>query len=846
MQKSDLRSAVWVLAALILSLTIGSCSDDNPGTPAQDTHAPDTIVDLSHGTVTTSTVILNWTAPGNDGSEGTATLYDVRYSTSPLSDENWVTASQVLGEPAPALAGTTQTMTVVGLAPDTLYTFGIKTADGVPNWSALSNVIEVHTAAPPGDEVPPATIVDLAALYPQTTTVMLNWTAPGDDQANGTATQYQIRYSTAPLTPGNFASGTLVAGAPAPLLAGTVQNVDVTGLAPQTHYYFAIMTADEVPNWSGLSNVAEATTTASADAIAPAAVADLEAATATPTSASLAWTSPGDDGATGTAAQYDLRYSTSPITSENFDEATVVPSVPAPLTAGSPEELTVTGLTPATHYYFALKTADEALNWAGISNIAETTTPALPDVTPPADITTLGTGLVTSTSVELTWSSPGDDATTGTATHYDLRYSALPITEESFDTATQATGEPVPAVAGTLQSMTVTRLLPDTPYYFAIMTADEVPNWSGLSNIVQVTTAPPPDDVPPAAIADLAATIADPHTAELTWTAPGDDGTTGTATAYDVRYATSPITEENWGAATVATGIPAPQASGAVEQLFLGSLSEDTDYYFAIKTADDAGNSSELSNVPQVHIPASGPQPPTIIEPAFPDSVCIASTDPYAVLAKTLATNQIGTAQGLSSLAHIFMRYLSSTAWQQSGDCWLMGVTVEDCTTSYEGCLTGQHYILQATNDGVCYGDLYDNSLVFEASVFLDTRVGYFTIFEANSDNPTFSWSATWAADMNSGIYEIHNGSIQTPTVASIQWSRSANGDYFEITYTIPEASRWIGRFWENPCHGLLTSYVYDTGQQGWEFVNDIGWYADGTGFYDVYEGHTRTEHHTW
>jgi chitodextrinase len=846
MQRSGLRSGVWVLAALVLTLMVGSCSKDNSSGPVADTDPPAPIVNLSHGTVTMSTVVLNWTAPGDDGEEGTARLYDIRYSLSTLSAENWVTASQVLGEPAPAAPGTAQTMTVLGLAPDTLYTFAIKTADDVPNWSAISNVIEVHTAAPPGDEVPPAAVADLAALYPQATTVLLNWTAPGDDQTTGTAAQYQIRYSTAPITSGNFAAATLVTGAPMPLLAGTVQNVDVNGLTPETHYYFAMMTADEVPNWSGLSNVAEATTSAVADGTPPAAVADLEASALTPTSIDLSWTSPGDDDQTGTAAQYDIRYSTAPITAENFSAATIVSGAPAPMVAGSAQQVTVTSLAPETTYYFAMKTADEALNWSELSNVAQATTPAAPDLTPPADITNLAAGLITSTSVELSWTSPGDDGDAGTAAHYDLRYSALPITLETFDAATQVTGEPVPAVAGTLQSMTVVRLLPDTPYYFAIKTADEAPNWSALSNVVQVATSPPPDDVAPAAITDLAATVADPHTAYLTWTAPGDDGTTGTATAYDVRYATSPITDVSWDAATVAIGVPAPQASGTAEHLSLGSLSADTDYYFAIKTADDAGNLSGLSNVPQVHITAPVPPPPTIIEPVFPDSVCITSTDPYAVLAKTSATNQIGTAQALSSLAHIFMRYLDSTAWQQSGDCWLMGVTVEDCTTSFEGCLTDQHYILEATNDGVCYGDLYDNSLVFEASVFLDTRVGYFTIFETNSDNPTYSWSATWAADMNSGSYEIHNGSIQTPTTSYIQWSRSADGDYFEVTYTVRDVSRWIGRFWENPCHGLFTSYVYDTAQQSWEFVNDIGWYGDGTGFYDVYEGHTRTEHHTW
>ena len=35
----------------------------------------------------------------------------------------------------------------------------------------------------------------------------------------------------------------------------------------------------------------------------------------------------------------------------------------------------------------------------------------------------------------------------------------------------------------------------------------------------------------------------------LTWTAPSIDGGNGTATTYDVRYATSSITEANWSSA---------------------------------------------------------------------------------------------------------------------------------------------------------------------------------------------------------------------------------------------------------------------------------------------------------
>lgn len=48
------------------------------------------------------------------------------------------------------------------------------------------------------------------------------------------------------------------------------------------------------------------------------------------------------------------------------------------------------------------------------------------------------------------------------------------------------------------------------------------------------------DTVPPAAVADLAVKAAGIRSVTLAWTAPGDDGKIGTASAYDLRYATAP------------------------------------------------------------------------------------------------------------------------------------------------------------------------------------------------------------------------------------------------------------------------------------------------------------------
>jgi hypothetical protein len=92
------------------------------------------------------TVTLTWTAPGDDSLMGTATAYDLRYSTTLINAANFSSASRVSPEPVPLASGRQQTDTVHGLTPGTYYYFAIRTVDDAGNWSALSNVPQVLAA----------------------------------------------------------------------------------------------------------------------------------------------------------------------------------------------------------------------------------------------------------------------------------------------------------------------------------------------------------------------------------------------------------------------------------------------------------------------------------------------------------------------------------------------------------------------------------------------------------------------------------------------------------------------------------------------------------------------------
>ena len=83
----------------------------------------------------------------------------------------------------------------------------------------------------------------------------------------------------------------------------------------------------------------------------------------------------------------------------------------------------------------------------------------------------------------------------------------------------------------------------------------------------------------------------------LLWTATGDDSLSGVAAAFDMRFSTTPITAANFLTGTPVAGMPAPAGAGTTQQVTVQGLNTNTTYYFAVKTVDERGNWSALSNV---------------------------------------------------------------------------------------------------------------------------------------------------------------------------------------------------------------------------------------------------------
>ncbi len=109
---------------------------------------------------------------------------------------------------------------------------------------------------------------------------------------------------------------------------------------------------------------------------APTAITNLAITTPITTNDRLAltWTAPSDVDIPSQALIYILRYATTPITDEaTWNTAMDVASPPSAGVAGASETFTVTGLSPATTYYFAVRTFDGEL-LSSLSNTPSGTT----------------------------------------------------------------------------------------------------------------------------------------------------------------------------------------------------------------------------------------------------------------------------------------------------------------------------------------------------------------------------------------------------------------------------------------------------------------------------------------
>ncbi len=117
------------------------------------------------------------------------------------------------------------------------------------------------------------------------------------------------------------------------------------------------------------------------------------------------------------------------------------------------------------------------------------------------------------------------------------------------------------------------------------------------------------DDQPPAAVSDLLVELLPRNRAEVRFTAPADAGGGGVV-RYQVKAAELPIVpydkwdyarddgkRRNWWRAVNCQGEPAPSEPGTQERFVVTGLPPGDTLYFALRSFDDSGNRSEISNL---------------------------------------------------------------------------------------------------------------------------------------------------------------------------------------------------------------------------------------------------------
>ena len=137
-------------------LFLVSCCDKKAVEPGDQT-PPAAITTLTVVDSTATSAVLRWQATGDDGTEGTASDYDLRYDTIYDILLNWDEAIVYPITSTPKPNTFWEFLEIKDLDSTKGYFFGLKASDEAGNWSALSNIVSVHIP----DTIFPAAITDL-------------------------------------------------------------------------------------------------------------------------------------------------------------------------------------------------------------------------------------------------------------------------------------------------------------------------------------------------------------------------------------------------------------------------------------------------------------------------------------------------------------------------------------------------------------------------------------------------------------------------------------------------------------------------------------------------------------
>lgn len=348
-------------------ITVYSFPDVIP--PAQITNL------IASTSATTGKVTLKWKAVGDDGKVGTATSYELRYFVDPPAPGcivDWALGTPyTAGLPTPTVAGTTQQVTLNGLAKGVKYYFCIAAVDDAGNMGTPSNrASAIATAVPPFGT---GTYDDNVLGW----TYVGNWELVKDPDAryNTVHVSKKIGDTASFAFTGNQFVFTYLTSPIGGLMDVYIDGVLTTTIDQYTYYpnsfYYTSPILAYGPHIVRFVHMTQVQVTVDQlyvwktnDLGSPDPIIDLAALPgANNGEVDLTWTATGDDpGSVGSAEKYEIRYSPNPINNlVDWDFAEpIAGAIPLPSAGGMIENITVGGMTPGARYFFAVRAFDDS------------------------------------------------------------------------------------------------------------------------------------------------------------------------------------------------------------------------------------------------------------------------------------------------------------------------------------------------------------------------------------------------------------------------------------------------------------------------------------------------------
>ncbi len=344
-------------------------------------------------------------------------------------------------------------------------------------------------------------------------------------------------------------------------VAGDATSATFSGLTNDTAYTFTVVATNAIGN-SVRSAPSNEVTPSSDPSLLAALIAPTDVvATRGDTQAQVSWTRP--------LLTLPL-LTTFDVTTHRASDGAVLGTT----SAGTGSSVTVTGLKNGTPVYFTVTA--RSLLIAATSEPSNTITPAGPPFAPTDVAATRG-----DRQVEVRWNPPGPrgDGTPGD--------NGDPVTSYTVTAYRAEDNAVVRTIDNALSPLVVPNLTNGNSYYFTVRATNGI--GTGPESVTSNDVTPAGRPFPPT---NVAAVLVRPEEAEVSWTAPNDNGSP--ITSYTVTASPD--------GATVT--VPEPLTSATIDALAPGST-----YTFTVVATNDVGNSDP--SAPSNSLTVANPEPPS-------------------------------------------------------------------------------------------------------------------------------------------------------------------------------------------------------------------------------------------